>query len=367
MDSPEMDTHWGPQLPGHFDFTLYFQHIMFKIVPGIFTLLAVPFYIRKSLRYPQLVRPGALLFCKLGGALALVALQCANLGLWHGEPRFCTRAALAAASMSLLASLSILGILYVSHKYALRPSSFISAFLTVTALLDIAFARSCFRRAGLATLGALQTCAVVVKLFLILLEEMPKRSLILSEDERHSASRETLAGFWNRANFVWLNSLMLLGFSKQVQAGDLPTIDADFNLMCRLDKFQLKWNKGAYFSVDATTLLRLLTSAVNRASPLPLARTLLYTVPWELAKAVLPRLIFVLLNFAQPFLLFRIVDSVTDGNSDAQTGRALIGATALVYFGITVRCTASYWLGIASNILSHRLPDPCKTTLATER
>lgn len=60
------------------------------------------------------------------------------------------------------------------------------------------------------------------------------------------------------------------------------------------------------------------------------------TVRKEAAQIILPRLLFLALNFAQPFLLFRVTAAVKH-DEDSDTAHGLIGATALIFGGIAVR------------------------------
>ncbi|KAJ6785357.1 hypothetical protein PWT90_03232 [Aphanocladium album] len=318
MWSPRMDARWGPQLEGEFDFTLLFEQLMLTIVPGGIIILIIPRYLKSAIQSARRVRSGRLLWGKLATGLALLAVQSANLALWQNDSVFRSKIALAASSMSLLASISILGILYITHTYSLQPSSFLSVFLSFTMLSDIVIARSYFRRTGLGANGALQIAMIVLKLVLVVLEEVPKRSLFYDEQHRSSLSREGAAGFWNRATFFWVNSLMMLGFREDLTVEDLPSIGEEFDSVRLFDKFSPNWSR------------------VNKNSSLALPIALLRTVPWELAKVILPRLIFVMLNFSQPFLLLRVVQVVNNGGIHDKAADPLIGATALVYFGTMI-------------------------------
>lgn len=243
MWSPH-DGLFGPQLPGEFDFTLLFEQVMLTIVPGGIVVLAVPFYLTVALREVRRVRPGFLLWLKLGIGLALLAIHTTSLVMWQRASLFRSDFALAAAVMSLVSSLCILTIIYISHIYSLRPSAFLSVFLTVTAFFDITMTRSYFRRSGLDTIAALQVSVVALKFALVILEEVSKRALLRAEHLRSSLSSETVAGFWNRTVFGWFTSIMIFGFRNELTIDNLPNIEEEFDTKVLYRRFQPQWNQG---------------------------------------------------------------------------------------------------------------------------
>lgn len=243
-----MDSLFGPQLPGQFDFTLFFEHVMFTLIPGGIIFLTIPYYIRTILRATgKKVRPGLLLWVKLAVGLALVGIYTANLILWQQDTVLRSPIAISAASTSLIAALCIVAIAYTTHTYSLQSSAFLSVFITVTALFDVTMTRSFFRR-ELGAIGALRAAIIGLKFVLVVLEEFSKRRLIRAERERESVDGETVAGFWNRATFGWLNSLLIFGYKKELSFDNLPSIDGEFSSMKLYDQFVPNWSRGALIS-----------------------------------------------------------------------------------------------------------------------
>lgn len=268
MSSLQNDGRWGPQLEGELDLTLFFEQLMLTILPSSIAVLIIPLYIVTAIRSTRHVRPGFLLWGKLTIGLALVGVQSTNLALWHNETLYRSKLALAAASMSLLASISTLGIIYVAHIYSLLPSSFLSLFLSLTMLFDIVMARSCFRRPVLSNNGALQIATLALKLALISLEEVPKRSLFYEKQNRDSMSREQVAGFWNRATFFWINKLMIAGFREDLTFDSLPEIGEEFDSVRLFDKFSPKWNSSKNLPLPVSCRFTVLTQC-QLTRPLP--------------------------------------------------------------------------------------------------
>ena len=75
---------------------------------------------------------------------------------------------------------------------------------------------------------------------------------------------------------------------------------------------------------------------------LPLLKASLYCFRWPLLSFVFPRLLLVGFNFAQPFLINRVVQYVNQpiDETNKNDGYGLIGAAILVYIGIAV-CLSS--------------------------
>lgn len=242
MLSP-VDGQFGPQFPGQFEFTLLFEHVLFDIIPGSVAVLAFPFYLRMALRQAKQAYAGYLLWLKLAIGLALLGVQTASLAMWQ-QPEVQSGSATAASVMAFLSSLCVMSFLYINHIYCLRPPGFLSVFLTVTALLDIAMTRSYYRRPDLHVIAPLQTSAVVFKFALVLLEEVSKRALLRSEALRSSVAAETMSGFWNRVLFGWFTKTLLFGFKNELTMENLPSIEEEMNVRGHYDRFVHQWNKG---------------------------------------------------------------------------------------------------------------------------
>lgn len=92
-----------------------------------------------------------------------------------------------------------------------------------------------------------------------------------------------------------------------------------------------------------------LPSAASKASKLALFKTCLVTMPLEFAVVVLPKACQIGFVFAQPLLMQRVIIAVGQGRTAAEVIGGLIGAAAVIYFGIAVRFATrrhlqEYWL-----------------------
>lgn len=315
------DSSFGPRLLGHFDFTLLFEHTIFQIGPSVLIIFATPFYIYKIIRGTSVVRAGLLLYAKLACAVALVAVQLANLVLWSTSSvsDLDAKAARAAASLSLVSAACIAAIVYSGHKFFLQGSSVLGLILTLTLPLDIVTTLSYHHRAGLERIARLSIAVPVLKLVILLLEEISKRSLIRKDEVRKSLGSEAVAGFWNKSLFIWLNPLLLFGFRNTITRSYLPSLAPQMATDVLHRQFWKHWAKRK-----------------NKTSKIALASCCIAAMPWPFVYILLPRSLVIGFSFSQPFLLQSVVDEVqTDSPSmDVQTG--LIIATAIIYVGIAV-------------------------------
>ncbi|KAJ3481004.1 hypothetical protein NLG97_g7928 [Lecanicillium saksenae] len=313
MDS--LDKSFGPRLFGHFDFTLLFEQTIFEITPAVIIIFVVPYYIFVALTSTPRVRFGLLLWCKLSLAAALFGLQINNAILWCTSPLNSDLAS-AAAICSCVSAICLGVILYAGHVFFLHSPSFSSIFLTVTMLLDIAVTRSYFQRSGLEMTGKVHIPIPVVKFVLVVLEEISKRSLIIKKEVHGSIGEESLAGFWNRSMFAWVNRTLFVGFRSKITLESLGDIGSQFDSEKLHMSFVHHWDK-----------------CKNKNGKLALLLTCFKTVPWLFLYITPPRLVHVGLQYAQPFLLQEVVKTVSIETPDPAVTSGLIAATAIVFFG----------------------------------
>lgn len=315
-----MDDSFGPRLLGHFDFTLLFEDIFFHLIPSSIIVFSLPYYIYKIFSGTPIVRPGFLLWTKLCFVAGLIGLQIANAVLWSGSAIH-SRLSIAAAIVQCFSALCVAVLVLCGHIFFLRPPSFLGLYLSVTMILDITTTLTYFNRNGLETIARVHASIPVLKFALMSFEEFSKRSLIHSEALRTTLGHEAVAGFWNRSLLLWVNAVLLVGFRDTITAASLPSLGLQFETETVSRDFHIQWRR------------------VDRGTKYALLKTCLYTMPWPFFYIVLPRVLWIGFEFAQPFLLQDIVNAVSDERETALNIRTgLILATAAIYFGRTVSC-----------------------------
>ncbi|KAJ2976558.1 hypothetical protein NQ176_g4884 [Zarea fungicola] len=328
------DSSFGPRLSGEFDFTLLFEHAFLHIVPSICMILMVPYHIYKIIKGPVLVRPGTLLWLKLSAAVAIAAIQLTSVVLWYKSP-LNSPAAQAASILSFLGALGTIIIGYSSHTHFFQPIFFLAFYLIVTLLFDLVTVYSYWRRDSLHAVARLACALPPLKLILIALEEVSKRSLVVSKEAQDACTNETVAGFWNRSTFAWVNPLLLFGFRHRIKNNHLPDIGVQFDAEAKHLAFKQQWDKQ------------------DKKDKYALLKACIFSDPWPYIYIVLPRLFIVGLRVSEPFLLQDIVDTVSGSSHDnlppQQKRTSLILAVALVFIGKAVTSIFSQTLVNVTN------------------
>ncbi|KAJ6788184.1 hypothetical protein PWT90_06047 [Aphanocladium album] len=327
----EVDDQFGPANTGRFDFTILFEQAMLGLVPTGIVILAMPVFL-KATRSARQARPGALLWLKLAVGGALVAIQLASLVLWQSAAR--TPVSLAASVMSFVASICVFSVIYITHIYTVQSSALLSVFLTITMLFDITMARSYFMRGGLDAIAASQVVIASLKLMLVVLEEIPKGSLLYSKKIRENAGVEQVNGFWNRSMLIWVTRLVVQGARRKLRVEDLPPIGEEYSSEQLFDRFTPYW-------VSATS---------GNKSKRPLVRAGSRALYWEFLIPIIPRICLVGFSFARPFLMQRVMDIISSGSGSRSQTNGLIGATILIFGGLAI-----------SKAISERLQYQAKT------
>ncbi|KAK3179469.1 hypothetical protein K4F52_009130 [Lecanicillium sp. MT-2017a] len=315
----QTDAGFGPQRAGHYDFTLLFEHSIFTTLPSAVIVVFTLIHIWSIYGSTQRVRPGALFWVKAGLGVTLFAINAAVLLLWiFLSGAFWTKMSLAAVVLSTAGSFCVLTLLVLEHFYSFQTSTFISLFVTVTALLDAAKTYSCFNRTGLDAICGLYIATAAVKVFILVSEEVSKRHLIYPNQLSPNVSREVVSGFWTRSLFLWLNPMLLMGFRSTISIDDLPDMGPELDSALLFDAFTLRWNQG------------------TKSSRFALAKACFLTFYVDFTTIVIPRLCNIGFIFSQPFLLHSIVQAVGERGISAGVDNGLIGAVALVYLGIFI-------------------------------
>ncbi len=244
-----------------------------------------------------------------------LALRCSSANI--------TDTTYAAASIELAAALCIGIVVYVEHRRAIRASALLSSFLAIGLLIDITKSRSYVVR-DLNLCAGVATATAIVRFALIGLEEVSKRHLLIDPELRKISNGEVTSGFFTRTLFLFLQPLLRTGFRGLVAMEDLGGLGVDFSSDYIFAKLSVNWQEKKAHAKHS------LLFACCRTWRSPILAI------------VAPRLCVTGLKFAQPFLIYAILDAI-EGDSEAKVQRrnGLIGATALTFIGSAICRAAS--------------------------
>lgn len=183
-------------------------------------------------------------------------------------------------------------------------------------------------------LSGVLTAALVVKVFLLGLEELPKRPL---ESEK-LVPRENSAGVVSRSIFWWLNHFLKTGYRITLGIEDIGIIDSKFDSDQLRMQLESVWNKGTSCIPHFHREQSLKRYSDKKVSKFCLMKCTFKAFIGQFAAGIPPRLLYSAFTFAQPFLINTVVNyvgqPVEDQNEDF--AKALIGATALLYVSLAV-------------------------------
>jgi ATP-binding cassette, subfamily C (CFTR/MRP), member 1 len=258
--------------------------------------------------------------------------------LWAKSPSLRTRASIPSAVLSFAAALAMYSLSYMEHTRSIRPSTLLEVYLLFSILLDIPQARTLFIRHNNVPIAAVYVVSVVAKVVLWALESRNKAKHLKEPYQEYPP--EATRGIVNRILFCWLNSFLVKGFKGLLSIDDVYQLDPSLSSEPLRDSMQTAWDsrcKNHHIHFKSLQIADRYSSAKpehRHALLWACARCL----RWPLLAAVPPRICLIAFNYAQPFLITRLISFVSEPTTP-QThnhGLGLIAATAVVYCGIAV-------------------------------
>jgi ATP-binding cassette, subfamily C (CFTR/MRP), member 1 len=231
-----------------------------------------------------------------------------------------TRTSVPSAILGFVAAIAIFVLSHVEHKRSVRPSALLNMYLFFSVLFDAVQLRSLVLSEGSSLVSRFFATNVGVKVVLLVLEAWEKRKSLA--DAYANLPLESTIGIFNRTFFWWLNATLLRGSRASLSPEDLQKIDTALEPRVWAKALQEAWIRHSIPNASR----RALVSASIKAFRKPLAAM------------VFPRICLIGLNFAQPFLISRLLNLLRDPDSmnNRNIGYGLIGATGAIYLGIAV-------------------------------
>ncbi|KAE9376787.1 putative ATP-binding cassette transporter [Stipitochalara longipes BDJ] len=320
--APSLDV-FGPTIPEGFDFTLLFQDSLLSILPSAILLIVIPFRIWSLRGKTRKVHRSLIYENKLLFLVVFALMQTAILVLYVLKPTLRTRATIAAAVLTFVDALGLCLLSHAEHLYSIRPSAIINVYLLITLIFDIARARTLWLHdAGAKSLAAVFSSTIGVKVMVLVIEAVEKRSILL--DRYQYFSPEVTSGIYSRSFFWWLNTLMRTGFRRVLSNEDLYPIEDNMTSRVLLTHGQEAWK-----NTDKTRQRALFWST-------------LWATRGAFAYCIFPRICLIGFRYAQPFLLSRTVNFASNLEESESIGWGLTGAFGLVFLGLAI-ATGSYY------------------------
>ncbi|KAM0669637.1 hypothetical protein ACQRIU_000032 [Beauveria bassiana] len=179
------DQAFGPAIRGcrsHFDFTLLFQETILTLLPCIVFILLASLRAIAVLREAPVTKTDWAVTAKTANLVVSSGLSIAFLIMQSINDETKTAASIAAAALSLFASLAAAGLSPYEHTRSIRPSNVLLAYLFLTVLFSVVRARTYWLMPQSA-LAAILTADCAVKTLAFCLEAKNKSHLSLSSEK----------------------------------------------------------------------------------------------------------------------------------------------------------------------------------------
>ncbi|KAH8912445.1 putative ATP-binding cassette transporter [Coniochaeta sp. PMI_546] len=318
---------WGPGVATcrrPFDFTLTFEQAIFQLLASAIFLAVVTIRSTYLIRQPARVPRRRLYALKVTVSSASVILSLVQLILTCLLPDgWKTSLSSAAVALDFLAACAMLLAVPLEHTRSIRPSFVIACYLAIDVLLRAALTRTYRHLEGYIFITWTSLATVLVHLCLLVLETCRKIGDARSTGQL--VSSEESASFLSRSLFIWLDRLLVTGYRHPLKLEELGPIDRSLSSELLAARF------------------RTLSKPSATPKPTRLLISTLLCLGSSLWFPVIPRLCLTAFLFCQPFLASSIITFLNAGESTGpSSGYGLIGAAALIYFGIAIT-NGWYW------------------------
>lgn len=345
------------------DFSLYFEQLIFLILPSSLFILAFPFRILHLWPEDRKTESNSIIFQKLVSVevktqdwdvsnrvdKAIVTsvgiLQTVNLALWCLYGSFQSPATIPGCALGVLSSVLLAFLSYAEHQRSVRPSTLITVYLVECTLYEAVQLRTLIIGGFPPALIAAIATTLALDLLLLVTESRNKGSHLSIPFK--DLSRESKSSIFSRSTFWWLNRLLVSGHKSVLTVSHLISIDEALSSKRLRDDFYKTWgSSNIIFLLMASS--KLICAQGTKFGKNALLYSIFTCFRKPLLLAVIPRLCQSAFTFAQPFLINTVVSiaSTNDAASKQDVAYALIIATALTYIGLAVRCPISLSQGL---------------------
>ena len=221
------------------------------LVPAVLVICAVPFYIHHAICSKRCVRISSILFLKLAIVAAWSAVQVKVIfDWWDTSPRE-TRIVHGGAIASYMSMPSLALIILAGHLFSLQSAPSLSVFLALTLIVDIGAFPTYFYPGSLGQSANPRMAILAFKIFLLGLEQVPKRSHIIPmAQDAEPGANENGIGLWQTPLGKWIQSVLVLGFRTKITKEELPELDNGLDAEHLYKLFRSHWQAGRYSSFE---------------------------------------------------------------------------------------------------------------------
>ncbi|XWX01885.1 hypothetical protein V2A60_009914 [Cordyceps javanica] len=320
--------------------TFTYEELVLQILPLSLVLALSPFFLRHYSQTPVYLRRLPFPRWKLFAAGSLICLEFSNVLLRRMRLDPQADAMVAAALIDLVAALTIGIILYIEQGHGIRASSMLSMYLFLGCMIAAAKCHIFYLDQGLSSASAIAASAGFFRLLLLLLEVFPKKQLVVDQDASLSPEDQALLEERRRrACFVFPELSISRQLRISIENGNLMPIAFEFASDRLYDKLKSYWQLSDEIT-EKMEKIRRTAQIEGKAAPhleLESLSSTCYRV-WdtEFRRMLVPRLVFAICTFSQPFILKAVIDVVGQDQVSLLRKACLITATLAAFVGMTI-------------------------------
>lgn len=143
--------------------------------------------------------------------------------------------------------LTLAPLTYAEHRRTTRPSFLINGYFLLVLLLDGTQVRSLWLANVKGSIAGVFTATFVMKGIHITAESFPKTRW-LAQGGGSKSSPEDFAGIISKTFFLWINSLIKMGYVRELGSRDLFPMPAGFSSVTLEQDLWTVWEKGLFLS-----------------------------------------------------------------------------------------------------------------------
>ncbi|EOQ99028.1 ATP-binding cassette transporter abc2 [Wallemia ichthyophaga EXF-994] len=279
--------------------------------------------------------------------LILILIQIGSIASVLHYDHFNTNTATAAYAMQLVSSVILLPLSYAQHTRAYAPSTLISAHLATASLFSATQLRSFVNANLIGDDFFAGYCVFFASTCCLFFAELIEKRWLIKSSVLPKATEPT-SSIPSRILFTFLYPVLYSGFKRALNLDDVN----EFGLPEELSSNDAtkRFTKLLYSS-------RKVSKSGKETQPI-LMPSIIAFYDFFFA-AVIPKLLYVAVTFAQPFLVSTILSFIDSYSSETETpqdpniGWGLVGAYAIVYLSLAAT-TALYWDKVYAMVIRYR-------------
>ncbi|KAJ5543476.1 Cyclic peptide transporter [Penicillium sp. DV-2018c] len=297
---------------GGYDFTLLFEETVLTIIPAVIACLLLGIRMRNLQGQSTKLNRSWLYVAKMTTIFLYAVLHFIILAVMVSGQGPMTPASIAGIAVVAVTFLFFLYASHLEHSRSLRPSTILGLYLGLSLVFDVIRGRTLWLSSSSQTIASLHSAGVGLKTVILVLEETCKRPFL--KRQYQDAAPEAVSGIYSRSLFLWVNPFLWKGYRGVLAVDTLNVLDDDL--------------------VSASDPKGLIDSWKNKGKQFQKAQA----YPDRPPAGVIPRLAYTGFSFAQPFLVQRVLDFLSEAERPNSHTEAyfLIAAYGIVYIGLAI-------------------------------